>query len=147
MKYGDLSNVVSPRIIIVFEGAVGSLPDGKTEEYDKAVKKNNWFRAARLFDLNELMLQKLLYLSRRKNINISLVTWMPDDAAMEISDMMHENSVPVRGCFSSTPAQLARMLPYNPDVACVYDPVPEHILMFGSKGEVLTDPNQVGRMF
>ena len=145
MLNGDLSNVVAPRLIVVFEGAIGSLPESKVKDYEKAAKRNDWWRAVSYFELNELMLARILYLNWKSNFNISLVTWMPEEAAEAIDEMMSEHSIPVRGCFSSKPSSLARLLPYNPDIACIYDPVPEHILMFGSKGTVLTDANQIGR--
>lgn len=147
MRYGDLSNVVAPRLLIVFEGGVGVLPAGKVKEYDKAVKKDDWLTAVNLFELNEIILQRILYLTNAKDFNISVVTWLPGDAFKAIEYLMEYNSVPVRSVFPSTPDALARMLPYNPDIRCVYDPVPEHILKYGSRGSVLTDANQIGSMF
>lgn len=147
MQNGDLSNVIAPRLIIVFEGAVGHLPENRKKDFDKAVKKNQMEKAFSMFELKEMMIQKILYMIWKKNFNISLVTWMGDDAAIEIENIMIMNSVPVRGCFATKPAILARMLPYNPDIACIYDPDPEHILMFGSKGQVLKNPSDIGRMF
>jgi hypothetical protein len=147
LKNGDLSNKVAPRIIVVFEGAVGKLPEKNVKEHEKLVSRKDWLRVPRLYDLDENILGRMMNLTWKHDINISLVTWMPDDAAIGISDLMDENSVPVRGCFSSAPVQLARLLPYNPDIVCVYDPVPEHILTFGSKGQVLTDASQIGRIF
>lgn len=153
MRYGDLSNVVAPRLIVVFEGGLAAGPDSNLKEYEKALRKNDWRTAVRLFELREPMLQRILYLTYAKDFNISVVTWLgfPEKegvvAANEIEEIMVENSVPVRSCFWSTPDRLARMLPYNPDVRCVYDPDPAHILKFGSKGSVLTEASQIGSMF
>jgi hypothetical protein len=147
MKYGDLSNVVAPRLLIVFEGAVGTVPADQLKLYDKAVAKKTWFAAIGYYELNEPILQRILWLTYAKDFNISLVTWLGEEAASRIEERMSVESIPVRSCFSSTPDQLARMLPYNPDIRCIYDPVPEHILKFGSKGSVLTTPNQIGSMF
>lgn len=147
MRYGDLSNVVAPRLLIVFEGAVGVLPADRVKEYDKAVRKNDWDAAVNLFDLNELILQRIMYLTFSKDFNISVVTWLPGSACVSIYDRLADQSIPVRSCFASTPDVLARMLPYNPDIRCVYDPDPSHILKFGSRGSVLTDASQIGSMF
>lgn len=144
MKNGDLSNVVAPRIIVVYEGAVAYLPEDRVKDYEKALKKNNWHEIVNLFRFNSQMLDRILYLTWKKNYNISIVTWFPQEMASAIEDKLADLSIPVRSVFSSEPDDLARLLPYNPDVVCVYDPVPEHILKYGSKGFVLTDPNQIG---
>src|SRR6266481_4024610 len=70
MKGGDLSNIVSPRLIVVFEGAVGVLPEGKVKDHGKAAKRNDWRKAVRYFELNEMMLGRILYLNWKKNFNI-----------------------------------------------------------------------------
>lgn len=145
MKNGDLSNVAAPKIIIVYEGAVAYLPGERVQEYEKAVKKNNWHAVVNLFRFNSPVLDRMLYLTWKKNYNISVVTWFPEEMASAIEDKLADLSIPVRSVFSSTPENLARLLPYNPDVVCIYDPVPEHVLTFGSKGFVLTDPNQIGQ--
>lgn len=153
MRFGDLSNVVAPRLLIVFEGGIASGPDANLKEYEKALRKDDWRAAVRLFELRESVLQRILYLTFAKDFNISVVTWLgfPEEqgniAADEVNKIMEENSIPVRSCFWSTPDRLARMLPYNPDIRCVYDPDPAHILKFGSKGSVLKDANQIGSMF
>jgi hypothetical protein len=144
MKNGDLSNTVAPRIIVVYEGAVAYLPSEKVPEYEKALKKENWKVIAGLFSFNGPVLDRILYLTWKKNYNISIVTWFPQAIVEHIEAALDNLSIPVRSVFSSSPEDLARLLPYNPDVVCVYDPVPEHIFMFGSKGFVLTDPNQIG---
>jgi hypothetical protein len=153
MRYGDLSNVVAPKLLIVFEGGIASGPDSGLKEYEKALSKGDWRAAVRMFELREPVIQRILHLAFAKDFNISVVTWLGFNAeqgaaaADEIENIMAENSVPVRSCFRSTPDQLARMLPYNPDIRCVYDPDPSHILKFGSRGSVLTDPNLIGSMF
>lgn len=153
MRFGDLSNAVAPKLIIVFEGGMTIGPDAHLKEYEKALHKNDWRKAVRLFDLREDVMSRILYLTYAKDFNISVVTWLGnnqqdgDVAADEIEDIMDENSIPVRSCFRSTPDTLARMLPYNPDIRCVYDPDPAHILKFGSKGSVLKDASQIGSMF
>ena len=145
MKNGDLSNQPAPRLIVVYEGALAYLPEDRVKEYEKALKKKDYKKVAALFRFNSAMLDKILYLSFKKNYNISVVTWFPEEVVGEIEEALATLSIPVRSVFSSSPDDLARLLPYNPDVVCVYDPVPEHILKYGSKGFVLTDANDLGR--
>lgn len=143
MKFGDLSNKVAPRIIITFEGAVGLLSGDNTKAYDKAVAKGDWHKAIRLFDLNNFMLNKILYLVWKKDFNISFTTSLSSQAADEISDWMSDLSIPISDCFYAKPDELARMLPYNPDVVAVFDPDPWKVLTFGSKARVLYGPDDL----
>jgi hypothetical protein len=145
MKNGDLSNVVAPRLIVVYEGAIAYLPADRVPEYEKSVKKDDWKKVASLFRFNAAMLDRILYLTWKKNYNISIVTWFPQEIVEHIEEGLANLSIPVRSVFASTPEDLARLLPYNPDVVTVYDPVPEHILTFGSKGYVLTHPSDIGQ--
>jgi hypothetical protein len=147
MKFGDLSNKVAPRAVILFEGLLGILPADSIQEHDRAKKKNDWVKVVSLYKMNEPYLQKLLFLTWKKDINFSVVTWMPEPADQAVIDRMDVEGIPVRGCFSSSPESLARMLPYNPDVALVYVPSTEYVLTLGSKCYVVTDPSDIGKTF
>lgn len=145
MYKGDLSNKMMPRLILVFEGAVGVVPEDKKREYAKACQKKKWWDAIRCYDLNDMMLAKILDLHWRRDINVSVVTWLSQDAALAIEERMDEEGIPIRGCFFSKPAKLARELAYMPEVMAIYDPDPDHVFTYGSKGVVITDVNQLGR--
>lgn len=147
MKHGDLSNQPSPRIVVVFEGAIGILPKENEKKYHKAVNKKHWTEAVGYYELQELMLRKILDLTWRQNFNVQIVTWMGEEAANAIKQVLDEENIPVRGVFSSTPSRLSRDLAYNPDIMAVYDPDPDHRFTYGSKGVVLLDPFQIGRIF
>jgi hypothetical protein len=145
LRHGDLSNAPVPRIVIAFEGIVGILPEERRKDYSKFVAKDKWWQAVAQFDINEQAVGKIIHLCLRNNMNISLCTWMSQDAAIAISEVMDFMAVPVRGCFYDSPYLLAQRLPYNEDIVCVYDSEPEHALIFGSKGKLLLDINQLGR--
>src|ERR1044071_6442856 len=119
MKNGNLSNRVMPSIVIVFEGAVGLLPEDKIKDYHKAVSKGRWWQAVDLFELSPKYLTKLLDLFWNKGYNVEIVTLMSDDteykeAALRIEERMDAENVPVHSVWTSTPEKLARSLPYLP---------------------------------
>lgn len=147
MRFGQLDNTPSPRIVIVFEGAIGRVPEEREKDYAKAVARGRWFEAISCFDLSDIMLRKLLDISWRLNLNVNVVTWLGEEAAIAIEFLLERENIPVRGCFASTPLRLARDLPYNPDIVAVYDPDPAHVFTYGSKGILLEDPNQIGRIY
>lgn len=145
MYKNDLSNRMLPRLVVVFEGAVGILPSDKHKDFDKAVKKNRWQDAIELYELNDLILSKILDLHWRKNINVEIVTWLGAGAAYAIQEVLDEEGIPAL-VYSSTPVKLAREMVYRPDIVAVYDPDPGHVFTYPSgKGVIITDANQIGR--
>lgn len=149
MQHGNLSNRVMPSIVVVFEGAVGLLPEDKIKDYHKAVSKNRWWQAVDLFELNRMYLLKFLDLTWNKGFNIELCTWMGhgteyDDAALRIAERMDFENIPIYSVWSDAPDKLAREVSYLPRIARIYDPDPNHVFKYGGKGVLLTDPNQLG---
>jgi hypothetical protein len=145
MRHGDLSNKMLPRIVVVFEGKLGIVPEDKRKSYSRLCQKNRWREAMKCYELDELVLAKLLDLRWRLDMNVSIVTWLGEQAAAAIADLMDEQGIPIGNCFSSTPSKLSRELAYAPDIVAVYDPDPDHVFTYGSKGVILTDANQIGR--
>lgn len=142
MRFGDISNKVSPRILLVFEGALGLCTD--THKLDKALAKGKVMTAVKLFELNQLALHVLDYLYWKKDINIEVVTFLGEEFAEELAALLDERSVPVHRVWSSTPDALARRIAYMPDLAVVYDPEPARWLAYGAKGRYLQDVRQIG---
>jgi hypothetical protein len=144
MLNGDLSNRTAARVLLVFEGLIGYLPAEKVPEYEKYAAEERWDEVIYQFDINSAVVNKILYLTWNANYNFHVVTWFPTLAATAIQEKLDELSVPVRSVFSSTPGKLAKMLVNNPDIVAVYDTVPQHVLTFGSKAQLVTDVNQIG---
>lgn len=145
MKHGDLSNKTAPKLVVVFEGAVAILPHENEKHFEKFVKKNDWWSAINCYELQDLMMRKLLDLTYRENFNVIMMTWMGKEAAEAIDALMDEENIPVHQVSYSTPERLARDLSYNPDIIAVYDPDRDHQMTYGAKGVYLVDPFQIGR--
>jgi hypothetical protein len=144
MRNGDLSNRTGPRIVVVWEDLIASVPDDRLEQFEKYCNKGKWREAIGCYRLNELMSMKLLYLVLTKNINVTIVTWLPEEAVIHLSDRLDEENLPIRGVFASSPKQLATDLAYNPDIICVYDP--HDATFYGSKGATANRAADIGRM-
>jgi hypothetical protein len=146
MRFGELSNKIAPRIYIVFEHGLGILE--RPEEWEKIVsgRKIDWVKAINCWTVNTKMAYKINWLVWNKDINISVVTWLPEDSSYGIDNLMTKYNV-FAGLVCSTPEDMAKELIVRPDIVCIYDPDPQHILTFGSKCELLNDVNQIGRMF
>lgn len=144
MKHGDLSNEVIPRIVIVFEGALGFIMDENDRGYRKLVKKEKWDEAIKYWKLNQSALGKIWYLFAKKSVVVDVCTWMPEGMANAIADELDANHIPVQSVWSSRPDILARELAYLPDIALIYDPDEDHVFSYGRKGRLLRDVNEIG---
>lgn len=142
MQNGDLSNRVSPRVLLVFEGALGFCTDQK--KFDKAIARKSWGRSVRFWELNELMVRKILWLFHKKDVRTEVVTFLPAQFADELAEWLDEMDLPVHRVWSTTPEALGRQIAYMPDLACVYDPEPRRWLAYGAKGRFLTSVSQLG---
>ncbi len=143
MERGDLSNKVSPRILLIFENALGFCTD--KNKHDKAIKKKNWDRAVALWDFNEIMVRQILWLFHKKDVRTELVTFYPPDFADGLKIALDFMDLPIHRVWSSTPESLSRAIAYMPDLACVYDPEPTRWLTYGSKGRFLSSATQLGQ--
>lgn len=144
MQRGDISSEVVPKIIIVFEGAVGFLPADREAEYDRAVRKQRWVDAMYCWSLDEHMLRKIWDLAFRRSLTIEIVTFVSQPFADVLAARLDEEDMPVHRVWHTTPAKLSRQLAYMPDVAAIYDADEAHVFTYGSKGHVLTDVSQLG---
>lgn len=145
MKGNDLSNTPVPRVIIVFENALGYLPDDQRGQWRKLAKANKWDAVARLFELDQLMLRKITWMTHQYSTSIDVVTYCgPAAFARALERLFTRENVPVRIVTSSTPERVARKTSYEPDIVTIYDGNEAHRLAYGRKGVYLTDHRQLG---
>lgn len=145
MRGNDLGNTPVPRIVVVFENAVGFLPDELRERWRELSRARQWDDVARLFVLDQLMLRKITDLTYRFSVSVDIVTYCgPEAFAEALARLLDRENVPVRIVFASTPERMARRTSYEPDIAAVYDANREHALVYGRKGVILTSPHMLG---
>lgn len=141
MRNGDLSNRVSPRVVLVFEGALGFCTD--TRKFDRQLRRGHFEEATRFWEINSLLAGKILHLNYYKDVTFEVVTFIGgDEWAAELGYYLED--LPLHRVWATTPEKLGRKIAYMPDLACVYDPEPKRWLMYGTKGRFLTSVNQIG---
>jgi hypothetical protein len=147
VQHGNLSNVVVPRLVVVYEGALGFLPEDRVDRYNALGSAGRWYDAARLWDFDDLMMRKIIDVTyARASYQVELVTYAgPDEFAAEVYERCGEEGLPVSRVTSSTAEVMARRLAYAQDIACVYDANRETAYMYGQKGRLLTSVHQLGR--
>lgn len=145
MRGNDLANTPVPRVIIVFENAIGFLPDTRREAWRRLSRAGDWHAVARLFELNEILLRKITWMTHRYSMAVDVATFCgPAAFAAALSDLFDEENVPIRIVQATTPERLARKTSFEPDITTIYDGNPEHCLVYGRKGVYLTDHRQLG---
>lgn len=147
VKHGDLSNKVRPSLLIVFEGLIGVLPDENKAAFDKAVKHDRWWHAISYYTLDPQVMSKMLDLIWHKQMNLEIVTFLSENAAIAIAERMDQENIPVASVWDCTPDRLSRLLSYLPRIAKVYDPDKSRAFKYGSRGMYVTNHNQVGGEF
>jgi len=148
MKYGDLSNKTAPRVYVVFEGLVASVPDDNLQEYSDMItaRKVDWFKAIKCYQLNDMVCAKLIWLSFHRDVNFTVVSWLPKEASYGIDVFLQKNGIPA-GLIMSTPYEISMELVRRPDVVAILDPDPWHVLTFGSKAKTAFNAEDIGGIF
>lgn len=143
MLKGDLSNSVTPRLLIVFEGLVGYMPKAKERQYKFDLRLHAWEQAVRLFEVNEPMARQIVDATWRRDYAVDIVTFLGNWTMPYLADLLDEWGLPVGNCWAEDPELLARRLSYAPEVAGVFHAFPDMRFTFGSKGYLLDSGNPV----
>jgi len=142
MLRGNLSNEVRPRVLLVFEGALGFLSDKRVKEFNRCCSEGMWGEGWGLWELNDLMMRKIWDVVQRQMIQVEVATlFIPEDfcdvAATGLQETLDDHGLPVSRVFAMEAPRLAREIMFMPDLACVYDANPETAACYGTKGRLL----------
>lgn len=147
MQNGNLSNVVQPRVLLVFEGSLGFISGEDVQEFNKLASRGMWKEAWNKWEVNDLMARKIWDVIKRQSVNVALCTYVSDNegAASGLQAWADEARLPIGECIAIKPAVLARELSFMPDVACVYDASAQTCGMLGTKARHLRNVNDFCR--
>lgn len=138
MRRGELSNQVLPRVYIVFEGLIGTLPDAKTRALEAvARKRKKWQQAVDYYDLSIKTSQGIRDLHRR-DFRVDVITFVDPNFVEPIRNKLDSRNLFFGGIHYFTVETLLDDLTYDSSVRTVFDPDPSHRLTWGSKGRTLT---------
>lgn len=147
MEQGDISNEVSPRLLIVWEHLLGILPSKQHEAKARGyLKIKRYKQAANTFVLNEELARRIWDITWRLKFSVDVVTWIGPEFAIALSERIDREDLPIGHVTYEEPHQFARKLAYLQHVAAVYDPDPSHQFAWGSKGRIISParPDLVG---
>lgn len=146
MRRGELSNERLPRVLIVFEGLVGVLPDAKTRALESiARKRKKWEQAVGYYQLNVPTSRGLRDLYHRHHTRVDVITFVSPDFADAIRDRLDSRNLLFGDVHYYTAEELLSDLIYDQSILGVLDPDPSHALRYGSKGRYCS-PEQMNLM-
>lgn len=148
MKNGDISNAVAPRLLLVFEGALGHIEEPDVPDFNALASHGKWTQAWDLWHINEGMAGMIWHVTRTQMIQVSVVTYIADskEAGLGLTACLDSHGLPISQVMATTPARIAREIAYMHDVAAIYDANPESWAMYGRRGRALTNVNDFGRL-
>jgi hypothetical protein len=148
MKNGDISNVVQPRLGLVFEGALGHISKEGVPVFNQWATEGDWQSAWQCWNLDRWMSRKMWDVVQRQGINVNVVTYIgygEEGSRQGLQDLLDDNHLPVSDVLVTTAELLSREIAYMPDLVRIYDANPDTAFMYGHKGFYLTDWQQFGR--
>lgn len=135
MLGGDISNEVSPRLLFVFEGTVGTLPSKTAEAKERFyLRTKRWAKAVELWQIADRAYALLWDVTWRYNYRFDIVTYQPKGFAKALAERLDDEGLPVGRVFASSPNLLTKKLAFMPDVRYVYDADPSRHLTYGGRG-------------
>lgn len=148
MLNGDLSSKVTPRVLLVFEGALGFIDGNRIRTFDEYASHGDWHEAWCQWEINKLLARKIWDVEFRQGIRFTLVTyiWDTEECAAGLEELMDDLNLPVQGVIATEPEKLSREIAYMPDVVRIYDGNRETSGMYGAKGVYLKDWMELGRL-
>lgn len=150
MQGGDISNLVVPRLVLVWDGLLATLPSRTAEaKFDTYMRFKRYKRAINLYEINQGVAQRIWDIVFRLNFSVDVVTFTGgDEFAEQVEQRIERENLPIGHVWFEEPHLLARSLAYRPDIAAVFDANPHHQFTFGSKGRIVDpqNPNLVGAL-
>lgn len=134
MQGGDISNEVTPRLLVVFEGLIGVLPPQAARREAIARKMHQWSYAVSYWEIHEGIGKAIWDQVWRFHRHIDVVTFLGKGFAEALEARLDDEQLPTGRVLSTTPDRLARQIASMPDVAAVYDPEPTRRFRYGGKG-------------
>lgn len=141
MRQGQLGTDLQRRMIFIWEGAVASLPDGKTIRLWEKVKGNTgmWDAAVGYWKVNKQALAWMWTILARTEFRIDIcVTTRPAPFGRAVAQKCERENWPVRHVFCQPAHELGRRLPTLPDVERVVYGLEDQRWAYGPRGLMLS---------
>lgn len=140
MQNGDLSNRLPPRWLFVWEGVIATVPTELAAAHSRACRMRRIKKAVSCYQTHPHVMKVIWDLYWRRDFRFDVVTFLGDDWADSIERRLNDEGMPFSNVWAVDEASLAKRLAYMPDVLYVVHADPGHLLAYGNRGLLVTDP-------
>lgn len=142
MERGNLSNERAPKLVFVFDGLVGRIPEDEEKVAARLRKRGKWDQLARVYEVDTKMGAHLWDITWRSPFSFDIVSFETDAEQWyeALERLLERANVPFsRLEVYADPNDFAQHMVYAPNILRVYHSNPSWWAKFGDKGEVITD--------
>lgn len=135
MEKGDLDNGMPPRILFVFNGLLGTIPENRERRVDLLRRAGRFKAVAESYEINLMVRAKMHDLTWRRNWRCDVVLFDHEKVAAAMERRFDRLNLAVANVYASDgPRDLHDRLPYMPEVLYVVHGNEEWQYAFGHKG-------------
>lgn len=142
MEHGDISNERAQKLVFVFDGLVGRVPEEDERVAAKLRRRQKWDQLARVYEVDTKMGAHLWDITWRSPFSFDIVSFESAEEAWyeALERLLERANVPFsRLEVYDDPNDFAQHMVYAPNILRVYHSRPDWWAKFGDKGELLTD--------
>ena len=142
MEGNDISNQIAPKLVFVFDGLIGTIPEEDRKLADKLRRRGKWEQLARVYEVDTKMGAHLWDIVWRSQFSFDIVSFESDDERWyeALERLLNRANVPhSRLEVYADPNDFAQHMAYAPNILRVYHPRSDWMFKFGDRGEIITD--------
>lgn len=142
MERNDISNERAQKLVFVFDGLVGRVPEEDERVAVKLRRRRKWDQLARVYEVDTKMGAHLWDITWRSPFSFDIVSFESAEEAWyeALERLLERANVPFsRLEVYEDPNDFAQHMVYAPNILRVYHSRPDWWAKFGDKGELLTD--------
>ena len=142
MEGNDLSNEIAPKLVFVFDGLVGRVPDEDARLAEKYRKRRKWDLLARVYEVDTQMGAHLWDIVWRSRFSFDIVSFESADERWRdsLERLLDRANVPYSRLETyDDPNDFAQHMVYAPNILRVYHGRSDWWAKFGDKGDLIID--------
>lgn len=142
MEGNDISNQRAQKLVFVFDGLVGRIPEEDEKLAEKLRRKGKWRQLSRVYGVDTKMGAHLWDIVWRSPYSFDVVSFESESEEWyeALESLLERANVPYSRLETyANPDEFAQQMVYAPNIVRVYHANPSWAFKFGPRGEAITD--------
>ncbi|MFN2347137.1 MAG: hypothetical protein ABR616_15670 [Dermatophilaceae bacterium] len=142
IEKGDISNSIAPKLVFIFDGLVGRIPQDEERVAARLRKRGKWDQLARVYEVDTKMGAHLWDIIWRSPFSFDIVSFETDDEKWydALERLLNRANVPhSRLEIYADPNDFAQHMAYAPNILRVFHGNPSWNFKFGDRGQYVSD--------